>query len=54
MDKGEGLRRHLDDLTQVVKKLQEEIENDGKASVCYGAFILARYSSMAGQATLAV
>ena len=26
----EGLRKQLDDLTEVVKKLQEEIENDGK------------------------
>ena len=30
LDKRDGLRKQLGDLTEVVKKLQEEIENDGK------------------------
>jgi len=30
LNKREGLRKQLDDLTEAVKKLQEEIENDGK------------------------
>lgn len=30
LDKREGLRKQLDDLTEAVKKLQEEFENDGK------------------------
>lgn len=30
LDKKEGLRKQLDDLTEAVKKLQEEFENDGK------------------------
>lgn len=47
LDKRGGLRKQLDDLTEEVKKIQEEIENDGK-------FLLASYSSMAGQCTLAV
>lgn len=30
LDKRGGLRKQLDDLTEEVKKIQEEIENDGK------------------------